>query len=448
MKAAWEQFIKEAEENINPVQFNDWFKPMKLKSVDNSHLILEAPNGFHKNYFKDNWRTFVLNRMETITSRKVELVLIAKGEEAPRSAPARIVALEPPSLVEPIFPPKPVTGRALNPQYVFENFVEGESNRIARSAAFMVAEAPGRCFNPLFIHGGVGIGKTHLLNAIGNRIRATDKRARVLLLSCEQFTNEMIAALQKNAMGAFRMRYRDSCDVLLIDDIHFLAGKKATQEEFFHTFDTLHSMGKQIVVTCDQPPTEIAHLSERLRSRFQWGVIALVEQPDFNTRLAILLKKAEQECISLPRDVANLLSTSVESHVRDLESALVTLKAYARIYNQEISLGMASEMIKKRFFKTRRAADPERIKKLVASYFNIKPIDLKSRLRKQSIVYPRQIAMFLCRKHTRRSLPQIGELFGGKHHSTVLKNISKIEQLLEADPAVAKTIKELEESLK
>ena len=177
-------------------------------------------------------------------------------------------------------------------------------------------------------------------------------------------------------------------------------------------------------------------------------MIALVEQPDFNTRLAILLKKAEQECISLPRDVANLLSTSVESHVRDLESALVTLKAYARIYNQEISLGMASEMIKKRFFKTRRAADPERIKKLVASYFNIKPIDLKSRLRKQSIVYPRQIAMFLCRKHTRCSLPQIGELFGGKHHSTVLKNISKIEQLLEADPAVAKTIKELEESLK
>jgi chromosomal replication initiator protein len=321
----------------------------------------------------------------------------------------------------------------LNLRYSFDSFIVGSSNQFAHAACRAVAEAPSRSYNPLFIYGGVGLGKTHLMHAIGQFVLQHDRSLKLTYFSAERFMNEMINAVRYDRIIDFRERYR-TVDVLLVDDVQFLSGKEGTQTEFFHTFNALYDSQKQIVISSDCPPHEIESLEDRLRSRFEWGLIADIQSPDLETRIAILKKKADTEAVPLPDDVAIYIAGKIKSNIRELEGSLIRLIAYASLTGQEITLPLAQEVLKNILNHEDKAITIEIIQKFVADHFNLKLLELKSRNNSKSIAMPRQIAMYLCKALTHASLPEIGRSFGGKHHSTVIHSIRKVEELRKRNP--------------
>jgi len=427
----------EAQSNIakvlTPQTFDTWIRPITFLSFKNNSLLLEVPNKFVKEWVEEKYTSMIQEAVSSLTGIKFQLEFKLndklQGEKAADAAELAITHDDPPPKE------KPKQGDLvsnLNPKYTFETFVCGASNQFAHAASQAVAANPATNYNPLFIYGGVGLGKTHLLIAIGNHILARNKKARVCYYTSEKFMNELINCLRYNKMEQFRNKFR-SMDILLIDDVQFIAGKERTQEEFFHTFNSLYESHKQIVVTSDKFPKDIPGLEERLRSRFEWGLIADIQPPDIETKIAILKKKAEAEAVPLPDNVAIYIASKIKSNIRELEGSLIRLIAYASLTGQELSLTLAQEVLKNIIDHDEKAVTIEIIQKHVADYYNLKLVDLKSRNNSKSIAKPRQIAMYLCKSLTHASLPEIGRSFGGKHHSTVIHSIRKVNELRKKD---------------
>lgn len=439
----WDQALSALETRIKPHNFNMWLRPISCQSIKGEHLTLRAPNRYIKEWFEDNYLSVVLEELHS-RSRIHYTVGFEYDDREPAPDPAAPV---PESTPEAPTGGKPRRDSQLPDRYSFDTFVVGPSNQLAYAAARAVAELPASKYNPLFIYGGVGLGKTHLLCAIGHEILSRQPRSRIVYISSERFMNDYINHLRSNRMEDFRAHYRDNCDTLLMDDIQFIAGKDRTQDEFFHTFNSLHELNRQIVVTSDKYPHEIPDLEDRLRTRFQWGLIADIQQPELETRVAILRKKAETEGITLPDRVAFHLASHIKSNVRELEGSLIRLAAVASLRSTEITVEFANETIKTMLTPTNSHLTIEMIQKEVSSYFNIKLSDLKGAKRHKAISRPRQIAMYLSRKLTSSSFPEIGQRFGGKDHSTVISACRKIEQLVDKDLTVRTNVDTLKRQL-
>jgi chromosomal replication initiator protein len=427
----WEQVLARVETKVNRHSFYTWFKPTSFIGEDRTAVTVRVPNSLFKDWLTKHYSAVILEAMTEV--KRDGLVVNFVADALPDTA---TIALGPDeaAVLEVIPPPPPFTqgSQGLNPRYTFDTFIVGSSNQFAHAACRAVAELPSRSYNPLYIYGGVGLGKTHLMHAVGHYVLRHDRNLKLTYISSERFMNEMINAVRYDRVIDFRERYR-SVDLLLVDDIQFLAGKEGTQTEFFHTFNALYDSQKQIVLSSDCPPHEIPALEERLRSRFEWGLIADIQSPDFETKVAILKKKAENEVVPLPDDVAIYIAGKIKSNIRELEGSLIRLIAYASLTGQEISLSLAQEVLKNILDHEERAVTIEIIQKHVADYYNLKMVELKSRNNSKSVAMPRQIAMYLCKSLTHASLPEIGRSFGGKHHSTVIHSIRKIEALRKKD---------------
>ncbi len=411
-------------------------------------ITLRVRSRFVRDWIRENFLPNLYKELEAVPGNDVSVQILVQ-EPSPHHkpvAPAVLVKQE----TRPQDSKTPSVGpihETLKPKYSFENFVVGSSNQFAHAAARGVSKLPGRSYNPLFIYGGVGLGKTHLLNAIGLDILKLNPSTRIIYLSSEKFMNELIHCIRFEKMGDFRKKYRDGCDVLLIDDIQFIAGKERTQEEFFHTFNHLYDLQKQIVLTSDKPPREIPDLEERLRSRFEWGLLADIQIPDLETRIAILKKKAEDDGIPLGDDVAMFLASNIKSNVRELEGSLIRLNAFASLNHVPLSIALAKDVLKNVLPAFDRILTVEQVQKTVADFFKIKLVDLTGKRRIKSLALPRQIAMYLCRKHVKSSYPEIGHKFGGKDHSTVVHAFTKIQGVLETDQILKEQIEVLEQNL-
>lgn len=411
----WEKTLQIIKTELTEVSFNTWLKTLEPVAIQNQKFILEVPNKFNKEILETRYTGLIANAVKQVTSKQYELDFILP--ENNQAAIQDSLQSKNSDLFE---PPK------LNPKYVFGEFVIGNSNRFAHAASLAVAEAPAKAYNPLFIYGGVGLGKTHLMHAIGHYILDHNANARVVYVSSEKFTNELINSIKDDKNEEFRNKYR-TVDVLLVDDIQFIAGKERTQEEFFHTFNALHEANKQIIVSSDRPPKEIPTLEDRLRSRFEWGLITDIQVPDFETRIAILRKKAELEDIDIPNEVLHFIAKKIKSNIRELEGALIRIVAYSSLTNREITVDLAAEALKDIISSSKpRQVNVDLIKDIVAQYYNVQVKDFESKRRTRSISYPRQIAMYLCREMTDMSLPKIGEEFGGRDHTTVIHAYDKI----------------------
>jgi chromosomal replication initiator protein len=425
----WDQILSRIEAKVNRHSFYTWFKPTSFVSEDQTSITVRVPNGLFKDWLTKHYSGVINEAMSEL--QRAHFVVTFVAEPQPH------VATTPINPGEPV-PSDPVTAASapglagLNSRYTFDTFIVGSSNQFAHAACRAVAEAPSRSYNPLFIYGGVGLGKTHLMHAVGQYVLLHDPTLKLTYISSERFMNEMINGVRYDRILEFRERYR-TVDVLLVDDIQFLAGKEGTQTEFFHTFNSLYDSQKQIVLSSDCPPHEIPALEERLRSRFEWGLIADIQSPDLETKVAILKKKAETEAVPLPDNVAIYIAGKIKSNIRELEGSLIRLIAYASLTGQEITLPLAQEVLKKILDHEEKAVTIEIIQKFVADYYNLKLVDLKSRNNSKSISMPRQVAMYLCKSLTHASLPEIGRSFGGKHHSTVIHSIRKVEELRKKD---------------
>ncbi len=447
MENFWNKSIDIIKEKVTKQNFETWISPVRISSMDGPDVELSVPNRFFRDWLTEHYMGIIKESMSSVAGIPLNLRLII--DKTPLQG-KKIVDLH-----VPVVAPSPngKTERppkfhpSLNTNYNFERFVVGPSNQFAHAAAVAVAEAPAKNYNPLFIYGGVGLGKTHLLNAIGFHTLKLIPSANVLYVSAEEFMNEMINSIRYDKMQKFREKYRN-IDSLLIDDIQFIAGKERTQEEFFHTFNTLHDSGKQIVVTSDKFPKDIPNLEGRLRSRFEWGLIADIQPPEIETKVAIVDKKAYENNISLPKNVAYYIASKAESNIRELEGFIIRIGAYASLTGREIDMDLVKEVLKK-FFKQGEKPDVtvDEIMKTVAAKFNIRIADLKSHKKNKNLVIPRQIAMYLARKLTSHSFPDIGAKIGGKDHSTVIYANNKIKDLLEKDSKIETAIKEIEETL-
>ncbi len=441
-----QKVIASLQTKISGLNYNNWIKPATFRLGEGQRLAIEVPNKFIRDWITENYLNLIKYELFKVTGLEHEVAfrIVEEAAQAPEAAPEPVES-EPPAAAEAPGPKKSQEG--LNPKYTFDTFVVGNSNQFAHAASRAVANLPSLAYNPLFIYGGVGLGKTHLLNAVGLEIHRTQKQLKVLYVHAEHFTNELINSIRYEKMFEFRKKYRESCDVLLIDDIQFIAGKERTQEEFFHTFNYLYESRRQVVVTSDRFPKDIPQLEERLRSRFEWGLIADIQAPDTETRVAILRKKAEEDRISLPNEVAMFLATHIRNNVRELEGSLIRLSAFSSLSGNEISVEMAREILKNLIPDRSRALTIEAIQKLVADHYNVKISDLKSPRRLKVLTVPRQIAMYLCRKHVKSSFPELGMKFGGKDHSTVVHAVQKIEKLLQQDLTLRNEISSLEKIL-
>ena len=427
----WEQVLARVETKVNRHSFYTWFKPTSFVAEDRVSVTVRVPNALFKEWLTKHYSGVIGEAMSEL--KKGASFTVHFVSESPAEASA--VALSPGEMqaFETVAPPGTMPGPAgLNPRYTFDSFIVGSSNQFAHAACRAVAEAPSRSYNPLFIYGGVGLGKTHLMHGIGHYVIQHDRNLKLTYISSERFMNEMINAVRYDRLIDFRERYR-TVDVLLVDDVQFLAGKEGTQTEFFHTFNALYDSQKQIVLSSDCPPHEIPQLEERLRSRFEWGLIADIQSPDLETKSAILKKKAEAEAVPLPDNVALYIAGKIKSNIRELEGSLIRLIAYASLTGQEITLPLAQEVLRNILDHEEKAVTIEIIQKFVADYYNLKLVDLKSRNNSKSVAMPRQIAMYLCKSLTHASLPEIGRSFGGKHHSTVIHSIRKVEDLRKKD---------------
>ena len=427
MSAIWNQCVGRLEGELPPQQFNTWIRPLQPLEQD-GQLKLLAPN------------KFVLDWVRQHFFRRIEEVLAAQNQPAPKlilEIGSRAVEPLTPSGTAALSPLRAASGRKrpannLNPAFTFDSFVEGKSNQLARAASLQVAESLGRAYNPLFIYGGVGLGKTHLMHAIGHEVMRQHPGANVVYLHSEKFVSDMVKALQHNAISAFKDHYR-AADALLIDDIQFFAGKERSQEEFFHTFNTLLEKKHQIVLTCDRYPKEIRGLEERLKSRIGWGLSVAVEPPDLETRVAILMSKAQQAAVPIPDDVAFLIGKRIRSNVRELEGALRRVIANAHFTGQPITLDFAREALKDLIALQDRLVNVENIQRTVAEYYKIRVADLLSAKRTRVVTRPRQAAMALSKELTNHSLPEIGQYFGGRDHTTVLHACRKVQEIMASD---------------
>jgi chromosomal replication initiator protein len=428
LNTIWDQVLSRIETKVNRHSFYTWFKPTAMVSDEGRSVRVRVPNTLFRDWLTKHYSAVLAEALAEVDRPDTTIAFVT--EDAP---PAPILPEAPPVPAgEPVDAAEPSPVAGLGPRYSFDTFIVGPSNQFAHAACRAVAEAPSRSYNPLFIYGGVGLGKTHLMHAIGHYVLNHLKNLRLTYISSERFMNEMINAVRYDRVLDFRERYR-SVDVLLVDDIQFLAGKEGTQTEFFHTFNALYDSQKQIVISSDCPPHEIPSLEERLRSRFEWGLIADIQPPDLETKVAILEKKAEAEGIPLPDNVALYIASKIKSNIRELEGSLIRLIAYASLTGREISLPLAQDVLRNVLQHDERAVTIEIIQKHVSDYYQLKLGDLKSRNNSKSIAMPRQIAMYLCKKLTNASLPEIGKSFGGKHHSTVIHSIQKIEDLRQRD---------------
>ena len=424
----WEQVLGCIESKVNRHSYVTWFKPTSFVADEQDRVLVRVPSPLFRDWLPKHYSAVIDEALREVGRPDITVSFVLEQEET--------ASIEPPVEPEPVAPldiQPPITSPAgLNPRYTFDSFIVGPSNQFAHAAARAVAEAPSRSYNPLFIYGGVGLGKTHLMHAIGHYVLTNARGMKLTYISSERFMNEMINAVRYDKILDFRERYR-SVDILLVDDIQFLAGKEGTQTEFFHTFNSLYDSQKQIVISSDCPPHEIPSLEERLRSRFEWGLIADIQPPDLETKVAILKRKAEAEAVPLPNDVAMYIAGKIKSNIRELEGSLIRLIAYASLTGRDISLPLAQEVLKKVLGHEERAVTIEQIQKFVSDFYQLKMTDLKSRNNAKSVAMPRQIAMFLCKSLTNASLPEIGKAFGGKHHSTVIHSIRKIEEMRRKD---------------
>jgi chromosomal replication initiator protein len=427
----WDQILSRVETKVNRHIFYTWFKPTTFVSEDTGAITVRVPSILFKDWLTKHYSAVISEAMGEVKEASLAINFIPDSQLDAVSiplSPNEVAAIEAPD-------PVVVTGpgpAGLNRRYTFDTFIVGSSNQFAHAACRAVAEAPSRSYNPLFLYGGVGLGKTHLMHAVGQYVLQHDQNLKLTYITSERFMNEMINAVRYDRVIDFRERYR-SVDVLLVDDIQFLAGKEGTQTEFFHTFNALHDSQKQIVLSSDCPPREIPSLEERLRSRFEWGLIADIQPPDLETKVAILKKKAETEAVPLRDEVAMFMAGKIKSNIRELEGSLIRLVAYASLTGQEITLNLAREVLRNMLDHEEKAVTIEIIQKFVADYYNLRMADLKSRNNSKSVAMPRQIAMYLCKYLTHASLPEIGRSFGGKHHSTVIHSIRKVEDLRKRD---------------
>jgi chromosomal replication initiator protein len=425
----WEEILARIETKVNRYSFYTWFKPTTFVTEDTGAIIVRVPNPLFTDWLTKHYLGVIREAMGELKKSALSVNFIA--DPASDGLPVPLTSAEAAAALEASEQPVPAGASGsvgLNPRYTFDTFIVGSSNQFAHAACRAVAEAPSRSYNPLFIYGGVGLGKTHLMHGIGHYVLRHDLNLKLTYISAERFMNEMINAVRYDRIIDFRERYR-TVDVLLVDDVQFIAGKEGTQTEFFHTFNALYDSQKQIVISSDCPPHEIPSLEERLRSRFEWGLIADIQSPDLETKVAILKKKAETEAVPLPDGVAIYIAGKIKSNIRELEGSLIRLIAYASLTGQEITLPLAQEVLKNVLDHEDKAVTIEIIQKFVSDYYNLKLADLKSRNNSKSIAMPRQVAMYLCKSLTHASLPEIGRRFGGKHHSTVIHSIRKIEAL-------------------
>lgn len=419
-KDIWEKTLNVLKSELTEVSYNTWVQTIEAKGIKSDKLYLEVPNPFNKEILENRYIGLIENAVKQICGIDFKIEFVLPGKDI-FSTPVSSQSIDILNLPR------------LNPKYVFEEFVIGNSNRFAHAASLAVAESPAKAYNPLFIYGGVGLGKTHLMHAIGHYILNNNPSSKVMYISSEAFTNELINSIKDDKNEAFRNKFR-TVDVLLVDDIQFIAGKERTQEEFFHTFNALHEANKQIILSSDRPPKDIPTLEDRLRSRFEWGLITDIQPPDFETRIAILRKKAETEFIDVSNDVLSFIAKNIKSNIRELEGALTRVVAYSSLTNKSVSIELATEALKDIVKPSRpKQINVEMIKDVVSQYYNMKVEDFDSKRRTRSISYPRQIAMYLCRELTDLSLPRIGEEFGGRDHTTVIHAYDKITNDIKVD---------------
>ena len=409
-------------EEVTKISYETWIKILEIQSADNGHIVLLTSTEFQKNIIISKYSDLLTNTFNYLTNKECTVSIVSREElEADAKNTNLNVAVN-------IEAPINYATTNLNPKYTFSTFVVGNSNRFAHAAALAVAEAPAASYNPLFLYGGVGLGKTHLMHAIGNEILKNNKNSKILYVTSENFTNQLINAIKDNSSDQFRNKYRN-IDVLLIDDIQFIAGKERIQEEFFHTFNTLYESGKQIILSSDKPPKDIQLLEDRLKSRFEWGIIADISIPDYETRLAILRKKAQLDNIIIDDEILSTIATRIDSNIRELEGTLNKIIATASLtQNNQITMELAEKAINDIVSQQEKVISAEFIQETVGKYFNVNPKDLKGSKRSNDITFPRQIAMYLCRTVANMSLPQIGKDFGKRDHTTVMHACNKIEQ--------------------
>jgi len=444
----WQQASENLEKVLSERDFTTWIKPITYSHHDDTTVYLSVPTLFFKEWIEEHYQQMLIGALSVTAGKKcaIDLVVVENNTDTETLQPEDLIIKGHQETEQPAISQPESSFTSLNPKYTFELFVSGTGNQFAHAAAMAVAHNPADTYNPLFIYGGVGLGKSHLLNAIGHTIRNNSPELNVCYCSAEKFMYEMVNALRQKRMEQFRARFRN-LDVLLVDDIQFISGKVGTQEEFFHTFNALHDMQKQIVITSDKFPREIPDLEERLRSRFEWGLIADIQPPDLETKIAILKKKSEITKIKLPEDVIYFLASSDTRNIRELEGMLIRLGAYSSLQSVPITLAMAKENLKEIIGDKRKDITVELIQKVVAEYFDLKPTDLKSNKRPKNFVQARQIAIWLCRDMTNFSYPDIGSKFGGKDHSTVIYAAKKIDAALKDDYNLAKIINEIKHIL-
>jgi len=440
----WHAALANIEKKISKPSFDTWLKSTKAHSLQGDLLIITAPNEFARDWLEERYSQLIAGILYEITGEELAVKFIIPQNQKEAENDVQL----PPKKVKKDDDHGEFPQGILNQKYTFDTFVIGSGNRFAHAASLAVAEAPAKAYNPLFIYGGVGLGKTHLMHAIGHYVLDHNPAAKVVYLSSEKFTNEFINSIRDNKAENFRNKYRN-VDILLIDDIQFLAGKESTQEEFFHTFNALHEESKQIIISSDRPPREIPTLEDRLRSRFEWGLITDITPPDLETRIAILRKKAKAEGLDIPNEVMLYIANQIDSNIRELEGALIRVVAYSSLINKDINADLAAEALKDIIPSSKpKVITILDIQKTVGELFSIKLEDFKAKKRTKSLAFPRQIAMYLSRELTDYSLPKIGEEFGGRDHTTVIHAHEKISKLLQSDAQLQRQMKELHELLK
>jgi chromosomal replication initiator protein len=442
-EAIWKKCLEKIEENILPDSYATWFSSTYPSNLDNGLITISVPNQFYRKCLIENYRELIENTLKAVSDKPILVDFCIGSEKTAQMEQTNqsSVTVEDPSPVKQSLKPKPYT-ETLSPKYNFSNFIVGSSNQFAHAASLAVANNPMIAYNPLFIYSSVGLGKTHLLHAIGNSICETNPDSRVRYISAESFTIDLIESIKKDKMPYFRKRYRP-LDVLLIDDIQFIAGKERTQEEFFYTFNALYESHKQVVISSDRYPKDIHNMEERLRSRFESGLIADINTPDLETKVAILYKKAELHKKNIPQDVAIFIASNIKSNIRELEGVLLRVIAYSSFTHRVLNLELTKEVLKDFTFDKTRNFTVQNILKTVASYYDIKVSEIKSKRRTREISTTRQIAMYLCREHTKLSLPEIGKQFGGKDHTTVIFSHKKISNKIKENNDLKNSISEI-----
>lgn len=437
LSSIWPKALELLKNELTEISFNTWIKTIEPVSINSNSIELGVPSDFNKGILESRYMFLLQNTIRQVSSKDFDINIVIPSQANTRK----------PSNVNTNTQSDETFSSALNPKYTFDTFVIGNSNRLAHAASVAVSESPAKAYNPLFLYGGVGLGKTHLMHATGHYIMSQNAAAKVLYVTSEKFTNELINAIKDDRNEEFRNKYRN-IDVLLVDDIQFIAGKERTQEEFFHTFNALYEANKQIIISSDKPPKDITTLEDRLRSRFEWGLIADIQSPDLETRIAILKKKAQQENLIVPNDVLVFIADKIASNIRELEGALNRVVAYSSLTENEISVDLATEALKEIISASNnRVINSNTIIDAVSRYFDLKPDEFRSKKRNREIAYPRQIAMYLCRELTEMSLPKIGEEFGGRDHTTVIHACDKIIDELKGNAESKRTIEELKRNI-